>query len=330
MSSILNSFNNIFASSDENLLKASEIIKNGGLVAFPTETVYGLGANGLNSIAVAKIFSVKNRPSFNPLILHIDSVSSLELFTTFHSEKVLKLVDKFWPGPITLVLPKKALVPEIVTAGNSTVAIRIPNNEIALKLIKISGVPIAAPSANSFGMLSPTTAIHVANQLKDKIDFILDGGKCSVGLESTIVEFSNDKFVLLREGGISSEEIEEFLGEKLNRKISEKNPNSPGQLKSHYAPKKTIFFIDEVEISNFNKDKTAIICFSDDKKYSDFPFRKILSNKADFSEAAANLFFFLHELESENVDFILAEKIPEIGLGKAIMDRLTKAVNHYR
>ncbi len=328
--SILNLYNNIFPSTEEFLLKASEIIKNGGLVAFPTETVYGLGANGFNPIAVAKIFSVKNRPSFNPLILHIDSVSSLELLTTIHSEKVLKLVDKFWPGPITLVLPKTVLVPEIVTAGNSTVAIRIPNNEIATKLIKLSGVPIAAPSANSFGMLSPTTAVHVANQLQNKIDFILDGGKCSVGLESTIVEFTNDNFFLLRDGGISSEEIEEFLCEKLKRKVLENNPNSPGQLKSHYAPIKAIFFIDEVDISNFNKEKTAIICFSDDKKYSEFTFRKILSTKADFTEAAANLFFFLHELESENVDFILAEKIPEIGLGKAIMDRLTKAVNHYR
>jgi len=210
-----------------NIKKASEIIKSGGLVAFPTETVYGLGANGFNPVAVAKIFEVKNRPSFNPLIMHIGRKTDLEKVTNCSEQKVLDLIEEFFPGPLTLVLPKKDEVPEIVTAGKSSVGVRMPANEIALEFIRETETAIAAPSANLFGMLSPTTAEHVKKQLGDKVDFILDGGKSDVGLESTIVEFNNGEFFLLRYGGLPVEKIENVIGSKLKLKISESSPNSP-------------------------------------------------------------------------------------------------------
>ena len=198
----------VIEATHENIEIAAEAIKSGEMVAFPTETVYGLGADGLNPTAVAKIFEAKKRPSFNPLILHIASINQLHDLANINNEKVERLVEAFWPGPLTLVLPKKDNIPEIVTAGNLTAAIRMPKHPVALKLIESSGVPIAAPSANTFGFLSPTSAMHVEKQLGDKIGLILDGGKSDVGLESTIVEVCEDKIYLLRPGGIAIEQLE--------------------------------------------------------------------------------------------------------------------------
>ncbi len=320
----------ILSPTKTNINLAATAIKSGGLVAFPTETVYGLGANGFDSIAVAKIFEAKNRPSFNPLILHLPSKSYLEQVTTCTNEKVMLLIDSFLPGPLTLVLPKSKNVPEIVSAGNPSVGIRIPDNKIALDFISACEVPVAAPSANMFGMLSPTTAEHVAEQLGERIDFIIDGGNCNVGVESTIIEFDGNDFHILRHGGLPVEKIEKLLDEKLPFKSDAIKPNSPGQLKSHYAPRVPVAFVDEVNIETVNREKTGILIFSERKKFGDFSSEKILSERGDMEEASANLFNYLHKLEEENLDLILVEKVPEKGLGKAIMDRLVKATNRYK
>lgn len=320
----------IFKASSENIKKAAEDIKSGEIVAFPTETVYGLGADGLNPTAVAKIFEAKNRPSFNPLILHIASTNQLYDLVNINSEKVEKLVAAFWPGPLTLVLPKKEIVPEIVTAGNQTVAVRMPKHPVAIELIKESGKPIAAPSANTFGFLSPTTAKHVEKQLGNKVGFILDGGKSSVGVESTIVEVCEDEINLLRPGGITIEMIEEVCGKVEVKQPNLNNPSSPGQLLHHYAPKVPIKFLNEVNEKEIKEKKLAGLFFTENITSLKFEHVEILSPSGKLHEAAANLFRHLHLLESMNVDLIIVEPVKEEGLGITIMDRLRKATNRYR
>jgi L-threonylcarbamoyladenylate synthase len=282
----------------------------------------------LDPEATAKIFEAKKRPSFNPLILHVSSLHQLESIAEIPSKLVNQLINKFWPGPLTLVLPKKNIVPDIVTSGHPTVAVRMPNNEIALKLIELAEVPIAAPSANKFTRLSPTTAEHVANQLGSKVSIILDGGKCSVGVESTIIAFIENEFVLLRPGGLPVNEIENLVG-KIKIKSGSDNPIAPGMLPFHYAPKVKIKFLDDVDQSDLLNKKVGGLFFSENKSSINFEVVKILSTKRDFIEAASNLFSMLHEFESEDLDLILVERVPEENLGIAIMDRLTKAVNKY-
>lgn len=318
---------NTYKANNESVQKAALIIKSGGLVAFPTETVYGLGADGLNPIAVAKIFEAKKRPAFNPLILHIAETNWLNRLTTVKSEKVNGLINKFWPGPLTLVLPKTELVPDIVTSGNPTVAVRMPNHPIALQLIEMSETPIAAPSANKFGHLSPTEAVHVAKYLGDRIDMIIDGGKSSVGVESTILQFHEGEFFLLRHGGLSKEDIEKEIGEVKTGIIDEHKPNSPGQLPFHYSPHTPLQFFNDKFLDE--KKKIGAIFFKDIKQVFPFANTKLLSEHGDLREAAANLFSILHEMEKENLDLILVEKIEEKGLGRAIMDRLRKAVKQH-
>ncbi len=318
---------NITKADNESIKQAAKIIKQGGLVAFPTETVYGLGADGLNSIAVAKIFEAKKRPAFNPLILHIADKSWLKKFSGIKNEKVDLLINKFWPGPLTLVLPKTEIVPDIVTSGNPTVAVRMPDHPVALQLIEASETPIAAPSANKFGHLSPTEASHVAKYLGDKVDMILDGGKCSVGVESTIIQLYENEIFLLRPGGLSKEEIEKEIGEIKIGVINQDRPNAPGQLPFHYSPQTPLKFFNKKFLDE--KKKTGMLFFKENN--IDFPFAEtqILSPNGDLREAAANLFSMLHELEKENLDLILVEPIEEKGLGRAIMDRLKKATNKY-
>lgn len=314
---------NLIKANNDSILKAAEIIKNGGLVAFPTETVYGLGGDGLNPIAVAKIFEAKKRPAFNPLILHIADKNHVKKFSAVQNEKVDRLINKFWPGPLTLVLEKTKIVPNIITAGNPTVAIRMPNHPVALQLIEASETTIAAPSANKFGHLSPTEAAHVAKSLGDKVDMILDGGKCPVGVESTILLFEENEFYLLRPGGLSKEDIEKEIGEIKTGKTNPQKPNSPGQLLSHYAPNAPLKFFDKKFLDN-NK-KIGMLYFKE--KRVDFPFseERVLSVNGDLREAAANLFNHLHELEKSGLDLILVEPVKETGLGLAIMDRLRRA-----
>ncbi len=319
----------LLEATSENIKQSVEILKSGGLVAFPTETVYGLGADGLNSIAISKIFEVKQRPTFNPLILHISSPTMLDEIAEYSNDKISLLINKFWPGPLTLVLKKKKIVPYIVTAGLETVAVRMPNNKIALELIEKLGKPIAAPSANSFSKLSPTKAEHVEKQLGEKVDIILNGGSCNVGVESTIIEITENAQFLLRPGGVAKEDIEKVIGKlfKPNHKIEA--PNSPGQLKIHYAPNIPIFFYDENKINSFSDKKIGGIFFNKVKNKNKFRVVKILSKKSDLHEAAANLFSYLPAMENLNLKAIFVEPIEKVGLGTAIMDRLTKAVNKY-
>ena len=318
---------NLVKANNETITAAAGIIKQGGLVAFPTETVYGLGADALNPIAVAKIFEVKKRPAFNPLILHIAEKDSLKKFATFDDKKVDLLIKKFWPGPLTLVLPKTEIVPDIVTSGNPTVAVRMPDHPVALQLIKSSGTAIAAPSANRFGHLSPTEASHVSKYLGEKVDMILDGGKCKVGVESTIVQFYEGKFYMLRPGGLSKEEIEKEIGTLEKGKIDIAKPTSPGQLPFHYSPHTPLKFWD-AKFLDPNK-RIGVLFFSELKTEFPFSAAKILSEKKDLREAAANLFSALHELEKEKLDLILVEPVEEKGLGIAIMDRLKKAAKKF-
>ncbi len=319
----------LFKDTEENIILSSKIIKDGGLVAFPTETVYGLGADGLNPIAVAKIFEAKNRPTFNPLILHIADKKSLDRIAYCESEKIKKLIDSFWPGPLTLVLPKKEIVPDIVTAGNETVAVRMPDHQVALKLITFVGNPLAAPSANAFGFLSPTEAAHVAKQLSGKIDAVLDGGKCKVGVESTILQITEEGAVLLRPGGIAVEEIEELIGKVEINTEDKVQPNSPGQLPYHYSPKKPLRFLDEIKADEIKEKKIGAVFFSEIKTVYEFDEIRVLSNSGNKVEAAANLFSVLHDLENKEIDLIIAEKIDEAGLGLAIMDRLRRASKRF-
>ncbi len=311
------------------IAKAAQIIRNGGLVAFPTETVYGLGANALNPIAVAKIFELKERPSFDPLIVHIASVDDLNTLTKNADRNVIRLAEKFWPGPLTIVLPKSKLVPDIVTSGLDTVGIRMPDNEIALKLIRAANCPIAAPSANKFGNLSPVSAEHVKKQLPN-VDYILDGGNTSVGIESTIVSIERNVCTLLRPGVITIADIENalpntfvFNAEKPHKLIA------PGLLKSHYSPVKPLYIIDKQAI--YLPESSGIIIHG--KKDQIFNAQKYIYTSQSFNhlEIAANLFSALHAMEDdENIKQIFIEPVPEVGLGLAIMDRIKKAAYKYQ
>lgn len=309
--------------------KAAQIIRSGGLVAFPTETVYGLGANALNPIAVAKIFELKERPSFDPLIVHIASVDDLKTLTKNADRNVNRLAEKFWPGPLTIVLPKSKLVPDIVTSGLNTVGIRMPDNEIALKLIRAANCPIAAPSANKFGKLSPVSAEHVKKQLPN-VDCVLDGGNTSVGIESTIVSIEGNVCTLLRPGVITIADIENalpnlfiFNSEKPDKLIA------PGLLKSHYSPVKPLYIIDK-QVIQIPASSGLIV---HGKKKIILTESKIIYTSQTFNhlEIAANLFSALHAMEDdENIKQIFIEPVPEVGLGLAIMDRIKKAAYKYQ
>ncbi len=301
------------------LLNANEV------VAIPTETVYGLAANALNEAAVVKIFDAKQRPFFNPLIIHVASIIDLDKYAKI-DELSLKLANQFMPGPLTLLLPKKEIVPDIVTAGSNKVAIRIPQHTLTLKLLQELNFPIAAPSANPFGYVSPVTAQHVFDGLYGRIPYILDGGNCNVGLESTIIEVENGEVILHRVGGLSIELIESVIGRKLIIKEFEKNPQTSGQLKSHYATSTDLIQgnVEELLLKHQNK-KIAIISFKN--FYHQIPLQDqfILSKEGDLNIAAQHLFSVMRSLDEKKYDIILAEIFPNEGLGKAINDRLFRA-----
>jgi len=310
------------------ITEAVRIIRNGGLVAFPTETVYGLGANALDQFAVAKIFELKERPSFDPLIVHIASFDDLAKLTTGANENVMRLAKHFWPGPLTIILPKSNIVPDIVTSGLDTVGIRMPDNEIALTLIKESGCPIAAPSANKFGQLSPVSASHVRKQLPN-VDYILDGGTTTVGIESTIVSVEGNHCQLLRPGFITLEDIERALpGTFVFDLTSPEKLVAPGLLKSHYSPQKPLCILNESEYK-LPEFSGLILHNSSNSSYSatSIIYTSQTGNKI---EIAANLFSALHSMEEdENVKVIFIERVEESGLGIAIMDRIKKAAYQY-
>lgn len=314
----------ILKANKNNIRKAARHLKDGGVVAFPTETVYGLGADAFNPIAVTRIFEIKERPFFDPLIVHIADITALDELTGPFPESVRNLAKRFWPGPLTMVLKKSNLIPDIVTAGLDTVALRIPSHPAALELIKLSGTPIAAPSANPFGYISPTMASHVQEQLGDKIKYILDGGTSQVGIESTIIKIDEDHIELLRPGGIPLEEIRAITGPVKTSTGENTTPESPGQLEYHYSPRTPVKLITNI-YNNPGEQKAALLAFRTPKQDTPFKRVEILSPSGNLNEAAANLFSLLHKLDSSGVDMIYAEAIEENGLGYAIMDRLKKA-----
>ncbi|HXH19911.1 MAG TPA: L-threonylcarbamoyladenylate synthase [Chitinophagales bacterium] len=313
----------------KDILLARQLLIKGELVAIPTETVYGLAANGLNADAVLKIYEAKNRPSFNPLILHAANIQKAKELVSDFPQKALQLAEKFWPGPLTLVLRKKNSVPDIVTAGLDTVGVRVPNHPLTLELLASLDFPLAAPSANPSGYVSPTLPQHVAEQLGARVAYILDGGKCAVGIESTILKVEDDVITVLRLGGIELEKIQEITGIPLRHQFhTPDKPESPGMLASHYAPGKKLVLGDiEENLRNCTGMKIGVLVFSKSRK-DKLPAgaqELILSSAGDLHEAARNLFSHLRQLDDSDAEVILAEPVPDEGLGRAINDRLRRA-----
>lgn len=306
----------------ENLERAAQIIRSGGLVAFPTETVYGLGANALDARAAAKIFEAKERPGFDPLIVHVVDREMLQKVVQDIPAVAERLMERFWPGPLTLVLPKSDRIPGIVTSGLSTVAVRMPAHPVAQELIRRAGVPVAAPSANPFGYLSPTRAEHVERMLGERVDLILDGGRTEFGVESTIVLLA-EKPIVLRYGAVAVEELEKVLG-LLELQVGEsEKPLVPGQLPQHYAPHTPIHIALPEDIPPELRKRVGYLAFQQVPK--GFKVVKVLSSTGNLLEAAAHLFEALHQLDRLGLEAIYAEPVPEKGLGRAIMDRLRRA-----
>ena len=305
---------------------AASLLTAGTPVAIPTETVYGLAANALQPEAVAEIFAIKNRPHFNPLIIHTHSVAGVEAWVEALPAEATRLFEAFSPGPLTLLLPRKALIPDLITAGSPRVAVRIPAHPLTLALLRMLPFPLAAPSANPFTYISPTTAQHVADQLGDRIPYILDGGPCAVGVESTIVGWEGDQPVLYRSGGVAAEAIEALLGRPLLTPAQAHKPATPGQLLSHYAPKAALYLGDVQELlPQHDPARTALLRFREPVPGIPADRQVILSPSGDLREAAQTLFAALRHLDSLPVNVILAEPVPDMGLGRAINDRLRRA-----
>jgi len=294
----------------------------GGVVAFPTETVYGLGADVFNPYAVAKIFEIKRRPRFDPLIVHICSMDAVFDIAEHVPSLAIRLMERFWPGPLTIILRKKDSIPDIVTAGLSTVGIRMPSHPVALELIKTLGRPIAAPSANPFGYISPTRVTHVVKSFKDRVPIVLDGGDSQFGIESTIISISNARAIVHRHGAIPVEEIR-TMGVDIEEKKSNDMCEAPGELPYHYAPIKPLIMINTID-EVLRKD-SSFLGFTEKKVRPVSRHIRYLSRNGDLREAAANFFSHLIDLDREDVNIIYAERMPEKGLGKAMMDRLKKA-----
>ena len=310
--------------------RCQQLLKDKKLVAIPTETVYGLAANAFDADAVKGIFEMKGRPLFNPLIVHIHDLEQLHVLAKDIPESAMKLAKAFWPGSLTLILPKQPEVLEIITAGKPNVGIRMPNHPMTLELLKGLSFPLAAPSANPFTRVSPTSAAHVASYFRDRIPAILDGGPCQVGLESTIIGFDGETAIIYRQGGISIEAIKAVVGkvEMLTENENETAPPAPGMLLKHYSPRTTLVISDDVSrtIEQYSSKRIGVLSF-----YSDgFPTAqivKVLSREKDLDIAAKALFASLHELDGAGLDVIIAERFPEEGLGSSINDRLNRAQN---
>lgn len=305
--------------------QAVKYLNHGELVAIPTETVYGLAANALDPAAVVKIYEAKGRPTFNPLIIHTYSFEQVARYVQAIPPQAQALARAFWPGPLTLLLPRNEIIPDIVTAGNPRVAVRIPAHPLSLELLKQVNFPLAAPSANPSGYISPTTATHVAAQLGKKVAYILDGGPTRVGIESSIVGFEAGESIVYRLGGISMEELTRVIGPVRLLNHSE-NPTASGMLKSHYAPRVPLLW-GEVEtlLTRYDASECAVLSFQ--KTYPTVPFEQQiqLSPCGNLGQAAQTLFAALRELDQMPVKRILAERMPNQGLGLAINDRLQRA-----
>ncbi|RRB18072.1 L-threonylcarbamoyladenylate synthase [Larkinella knui] len=306
--------------------KAKDYLESGQVIGIPTETVYGLAGNALNPDAVLQIFKVKNRPSFDPLIVHTDSIDKVESFVTQIPEPARRLAERFWPGPLTILLPKKAIIPDLVSSGLETVAIRIPNHPLALKLLAMLDFPLAAPSANPFGYISPTTARHVAEQLGHQIPYVLDGGSSQVGIESTIIGFAEGGPIVYRLGGMTLEKLEAIVGRVSVRSHSTSNPKAPGMLSSHYAPRKPLLLKKPEEaLATYKPERIGVLAFEEITRLIPVEHQQILSVTGDVSEAAKNLFAAMRALDAFDIDVIITELLPEMGLGRAVNDRLRRA-----
>ena len=311
----------------KDITKAVSILNNEDVVAIPTETVYGLAGNIYSKKAIKTIFKTKNRPFFNPLIVHIPSVNALPKIVSYIPEKAKLLAKAFWPGPLTLVLKKKSTIPDLITAGKDTVAVRVPNHPITLKLLQHLDFPLAAPSANPFGSISPTCAQHVEGYFKNTIKLILDGGSCQKGIESTIIGFENDTPVVYRLGSTTIEAIETVVGTITIKNKKDTAPNAPGMLARHYAPTTLTVLTNAVSetIKNYPNKRIGILVFSKPVNNPVIQHQIVLSKNKNISEAATNLYAALHQLDKQNLDIIIAERLPDSELGKAINDRLQRA-----
>ena len=309
--------------------KVAHLLKGENVVAIPTETVYGLAGNALSEKAILTIYEVKNRPAFNPLIVHVSDWSQVDLYAKDIPVKAKKLADAFSPGPITFLLNKKPIIPDLVTAGSNKVAIRIPAHPVALALLSAIDFPLAAPSANPFGYISPTQSLHVVDGLGGKIPYVLEGGTCSVGIESTIVGFDElERIVIHRHGGVSKEMIESVMDESvfMSESIGSQNAVVPGQLKSHYAPHTPLYFGDiHSQLKNWEHKHVALISFHKFYEGVSEELQFVLSPSGNIHEAACNLFSVLRKIDQLNVEAILADVFPDEGLGRAINDRLKRA-----
>lgn len=311
----------------KDISKAVKLLTANKLVAIPTETVYGLAGNIYSEQAIKSIFETKKRPFFNPLIVHIPCMDALSTIVSHVPEKAKLLAQAFWPGSMTLVLKKQSNIPDLITAGKDTVAVRIPNHPLTLELLKQLPFPLAAPSANPFGNISPTKPEHVARYFENNIEMVLDGGACTSGIESTIIGFENDEPVIYRLGALALEDIEAVIGKVIIKNKKQISPNAPGMLDRHYAPATQTLLTNNVseEIKKHLGKRIGILVFKSDLKNDSVTTQIILSQKGDMAEAASKLYDAMHDLDFQNLDIIIAERFPDFGLGKSINDRLQRA-----
>ena len=311
----------------KNIDFAKDKLDKGGLVAIPTETVYGLGGNALNLESVNKIFNLKNRPNNDPLICHTNSISKIEKYVNDIPDVAYKLAEKFWPGPLTLIFDKKEIIPNKTTSNLKTVGFRIPNKEITLDLLKNLDYPISAPSANKFGYISPTRTEHIFKNFNQGIDYILEGGACELGIESTIIGFENKNTIVYRLGSLVVEDIEKCVGDIT---IYSNEESFPGSFKSHYSPSKKLYLGDIKILKDKFKDKRiGVLCFD---KYYDFIKEKnqiLLSKNSSLYEASKNLYSSLYELDNmKNIDIILSSLVEDTLIGRTINNRLIKSAEN--
>lgn len=314
----------------KDISKAVKLLKQNEVIGFPTETVYGLAGNAFSETAISKIFRIKKRPSFNPLIVHIKNIEQIHEIAQEIPEIAYELANKFWPGPLTLILKKQEHISNLITANKDTVAIRMPKHPIALNLLNNIDFPLVAPSANPYTSISPTKAQHVENYFKNEIKLILDGGTCTDGIESTIIGFENNKSILYRKGAIPIEDIEKITGNLILKNKMDKNPIAPGMTLKHYAPKTKIILTNNIEkeINTYFNLKIGLLLFN--KSYGNFDskYQIILSPENNLKLAASNLYNALHRFDEMNLDIIIAQRFPEYDLGITINDRLERATNH--
>ena len=306
---------------------AIQHLNQNGILGFPTETVYGLAGNAFEIEAIHKIFDVKKRPTFNPLIVHIKGIEDLENVAQKIPPMAYQLANAFWPGPLTFILKKQPHIPDLVTANQDTVAVRVPNHPVALELLSHLDFPLVAPSANPFTSISPTSAEHVENYFGNQINMVLDGGKCTAGIESTIIGFENNSVMVYRLGALALEEIEKVSGSVVLLNKEDKKPVAPGMLLKHYAPKTDFILTRNIqeELDLYSDKRIGLLLFNSFITEFDTKNQIVLSAESDLKIAASNLYKAMHQLDKMNLDVIIAERLPANGLGVSINDRLERA-----